>query len=567
MVLALNPVIPYTRDARPTIAEWVERSVVIPPGNAAPGPVRLRPFQRDILAAYADPAVRDITLMLSSQSGKTELCNWMLLFSIANQPDFMMMVQPNLSLQKRWKSKKFDTALKANPSIRVYPGGRSGGAHNQERVTFPGGHLEIAIASSERNLRGDTARCTFADEIDVYQVSVDAEDPVDIIRQRSATYRGREKMVWLSTPIDKGASRIDQLYQAGSRSSFWLPCPHCRNWLLLLPEYVLPVGDDFLLHCPHCGDPWTHADKLAALEGGEWRAANPEALAAGRHSYHLNQFYAPHIPIGQSARELAEAREISDQRGDNGPIRAATQQILAIPFQRPAIADLGAVDKTAVLREVHPYADFPDAITIGVDVQGNRLEASVLGWYSGDNVHVLEHRIIPRPASGGGEWDALADLYRQHRADRMLIDRGAFTDAVTEGLDRTMPWELSRKRVATCKGDEWEIAGQDIARTRGDYVRVGTSQAKDLIADLLLDGRWTAQAQAVPPGYVEQLTSERKEQIYKGRVQTWVWRPRYNGIRNEALDCAVYGVAARRLLPYRYSRGNPTLTRDLLSRI
>jgi phage terminase large subunit GpA-like protein len=41
------------------------------------------------------------------------------------------------------------------------------------------------------------------------------------------------RVLLISTPTEKGLSRIERLYEATDRRRYHVPCPHCANWITL----------------------------------------------------------------------------------------------------------------------------------------------------------------------------------------------------------------------------------------------------------------------------------------------------------------------------------------------
>ena len=529
------------QDAYPDICDWVEGNIVLGQAASTPGPVRLFPYQRAILQAFTDPEVHDITLMVSSQLGKTEVVTWMMLYAICNTPTNMMFVEPQFPNLKRWRSDKLLPALQLNPDIPVANPRQTSGVNNIERFSYPGGTCELAIASSPATLRQATARFTFSDEIDVYNYGEEREDPIDVIRQRAHTFEGRQKHIWLSTPVDRGESPIENLFLSGNQQRFWVPCQACLEPMLLLLEHT----QQGRMYCPSCGQviqPW---DKPAMVRAGEWKADRPEIK--GHASFHLNQFYSPFADIERTLEVIEEHIEAGNER-------TVFQQILAIPYDKPILRELDESLLATIHNRQCPYEGTPDAITMGADVQGNRIEVSVVEWYQGDSVYIRLHQAFPRTPSGQ-EWDDFARLFVAVKPDKVFIDRNFEPDKVEQGLARTVPMAYKREVVATCIGNGLEKDSDPISKKFSGHFRIATNQAKDWVAEILSLERIKVNPDNTPVDYPRQLISERKVLIKKGSKELQVWMKPKNNTRNEGLDCLVYALAARRTLPRHYNRG------------
>ena len=103
MALRIRP----PSEAYQSITDWAENNVVLPEGNAYPGPLRLVSYQRGILEAYAAADVRRITMMIASQIGKTQLVSIMVAYDICCQPQPLMLVNATENDTKKFLRGKF----------------------------------------------------------------------------------------------------------------------------------------------------------------------------------------------------------------------------------------------------------------------------------------------------------------------------------------------------------------------------------------------------------------------------------------------------------------------------
>ena len=208
--------------------------------------------------------------------------------------------------------------------------------------------------------------------------------------------------------------------------------------------------------------------------------------------------------------------------------------------------------------------------TLGVDVQGDRLEAYLWAWGRGMERQLVDRQVIYgdpalEEAAAGSPWAALTEYRRlpvQHASGRtapllaVAIDTGGHhTQAVYQyvrahqhaGVIAVKGMSQAGKAVIGKPTD------QDVTY-RGDKIRrgvklwpVGTDTAKSEIYGRLRNENpgagYVHLSKDLPDEVFEQLTAERLVTRYvKGRPRLeWVKPP---GRRNEALDCAVYALAA-----------------------
>ena len=516
-------------ELRPNICDWVEQNIINPPGNDRPGPLKLFRYQRQILEAYTDPSVREITLMMSSQVGKTLLGTLMLLYSITVQPTSMMSTFPRRDDIQSWRKNKLQPMFDVNSQIPVPKPYSRDGENNVNRLSFPGGYLELcSTGGTGSSFRSRTAQVVIADEIDLYESHADADNPIEVLRQRQVTYDRTSKLVLISTPIMKGTSRIEQSYLEGTQNRFWVVHPPC-GWRQQFFWEESVVNGVFV--CSKCFQPIDEPTRLQMVEEGEWIPDNEEADPS-KQSFHLNQFYS-----GLVSAESTIAQYRPDQK------KSFIQQKMAIPYSTDSITDVTEDNLTKHYRSEAPYDGKMEARTMGVDVQANRLEYLILDWYQGERVFCIEHGRIPRnvkEVKDNREWEALKQVIQDRKVKRTFVDQGYRPDDVRNGIQDKMAGLVRAKRIFTCRGMNKSSFGEPLAKPTRDYFWIATDEAKACIMESLLAGHWHG-SDELPQEYLPGLLSERLDETNK-----WILKP---GRRNEVLDCAVYAFAARRSFP------------------
>ena len=233
-------------------------------------------------------------------------------------------------------------------------------------------------------------------------------------------------------------------------------------------------------------------------------------------------------------------------------------------------ADQHALRKRA---EAYPLRTVPHGglvVTAGADVQGDRLEAYAWAWGRGEESWLVDHTIIygdpALPESEpGSPWAALTEWRRlplQHASGAAIsitataVDSGGHhTDLVYRYARRHAGEHVLAVKGASTPGRaiiakpsqvEFNHHGKRIKGGAQVWL-VGTDTAKHLLYGRMQvqeAGPGYVHTSAALPGYVwEQITAERVVTRYvKGHPRReWV-KPA--GRRNEALDCAVYAMAA-----------------------
>ena len=532
MALRIRP----PSEAYQSITGWAEANVILPEGNAFPGPLRLVSYQRGILEAYTDAKVRRITMMMASQIGKTQLVSIMVGYDICNQPQPFMLVCATENDTKKFLRGKFKPFVDTCPELaRRVATPRSGkGEFNVQGVDFQGGHLTLAHSGSDSNLRSLTVSRVIADEVDVYSPSADG-NPLGVIAQRMITYGDRGKMVILSTPTVKGQSAIEREFLNGDQRRFYVPCPHCGAFdVMRWGRVALDVAQ---YSCGECGVLWTEQERVAAVAGGEWRATKP---FTGHASFHLTQLCSPFVTL---------ARTVEDYRDNDA--RSFHTQALAEPYEEVEQTDI-AEDELARYVVATTTCPQPAAITCGIDVQEDRLEYQIVAWQP-PRACVLHHGVIPVMRAGGGlsAWYEVRQALAKFEPDMTFADASYKPDFVRDGIKQYLPLAYNRGTVRDIQGmsgSSFGVPAVDAKRKRASSLAIGTDELKLGMYDMIHAGEVSFVESGINTHFLRQFASERLETVHskssgKSKMQ-WVKTHE----RNEALDCFVYALAAAKHL-------------------
>ncbi len=269
---------------------------------------------------------------------------------------------------------------------------------------FAGGQLLMVGANAAADLRSTAVRYLFLDEVDAFPLDVEDEgDPVALAIQRTVSYRGRRKILMVSTPTIAGVSRIEKAYAETDQRKFFMPCPHCRGFQVLTWSHVRwPEGDPRAAYvsCEFCGGVIEEKDKPTMLAAGEWRATAPgDGRSAG---FHLPSLLSAFEPWGEIAAEFLTVK------GDPARLKSWVNLKLGEAFEdrdtAPVAADILAA------RSEDWGGELPEGvavITAGVDTQDDRLEVEFVGWGRGEEVGrsiTRSFMAIRRSPSLGRRW-------------------------------------------------------------------------------------------------------------------------------------------------------------------
>jgi len=507
--------------------------------------------------ACADPNMREVVVMAGAQLGKSEALLNIIGYHIDNDPSPILCLQPTLEMAQTFsKDRVANGLLKSTPCLRGKvkdPRARDSGNTTLHKL-FPGGSLTLVGANSPSGLASRPIRLVLCDEVDRYPASAGSEgDPIQLARKRAATFWNR-KIVMVSTPTNKDASRIEEAFEASDMRYYQVPCKHCKGMQKLKWSNVQWIDNDpdttgYL--CSHCDVLWSDSDRRWSIRNGEWIADKEFNGVAG---FSISGLYSPWTPLSDGVRDFLSMRKNPEQ------LRVWTNTYLGETWE-----DQGeTIDDYSLAERREAYGEgIPEEViflTCGVDVQDDRLELSIIGWGRDDESWVINHEIMYGDPSTPQLWTSLdSKLFttyltndgRQLPIRSTCIDSGGhFTNTVYSYAKKNYA-----RRVFAIKGVGGEgkaIVGRPSKNNIGKCLLfpVGVDTAKDLLfARLRIKDEGAGYIHFhddLNDEYFRQLTAEKIvtkfSRGYKKRVFQKI-RP-----RNEALDCFVYAIAAYAIL-------------------
>ncbi len=501
------------------VVEWAERNLTLEVADL-PGRLRLFPYQKQPLRDIVDPSVNEVDMMWASQLGKTQVDSVSLLYVMSETPTSVMFMHASGDGLKKFIREKLEPTLKANPDINRLLVRNNRGSLPEDGFEFEGGYCTMTTPRKRSGKHGSSAARVYGDEIDDY----DSPTAVSSLTQRTITYRDAT-LVLSSTPTMAGSSPIESRFEMGSQSFWMAVCPHCRFPQVL--EWANVVGAS--LCCTQCGVLWSELDRLRAISDGFWEDQNPDA-DPGHRSYWLSQLYSPMVPL---ARTVEEAKKYTDQE--------VSTQILAWPYEERVLPEI--TPDQVQRREL----DFDPAYrTVGVDVQGNRLEYCVLLFdRTLKRKHMVCHLQIPRQPGTGHFYVLRQD---NPRFNWLSVDGGFDYEHVEHGL--WAAWQdryyLENPLLEIVRGYPAASFEKPIRGARGGggaFRWLAVDEAKVLVAQDIMSGDLTI-APDCPVHTPAQLTAEKLVRTTSptGKVRR-EWRKKNPRAANEALDCTVYAYA------------------------
>lgn len=549
------------------VSEWAdqyrwlspEASAEAGPWRNARAPYLVKPM--DCLSPYHE--AERVVCRLSSQTGKTEIILNFIGYIIDCDPGPILAIQPNLTpMGEAFSKDRISPMLRDSPTLFEKTGKAKSraSASTITHKTFPSGQLSIAGANSPAGLASRPIRYLVCDELDRWDMTKEG-DPLSLARKRMQTFRASRssKELVVSSPTYDDVGITIEYEKCSQKYQWHLLCLHCgEHQFPKLAHFhwkdEQPKSVEYC--CEHCGalHPLADADKVKAT--GFWHCTKDEGPETV--GFWMNQWGSSFARWDDTISEWLEAQ------GDPGQMQAVTNTALCLGWE-------GEGEKIEPHSISSRAEDFPDllpadvvAITIGADVQGDRIEAEIVAWCPDMESWSIGYEVLPGEPTEAGVWDDLLDLYRQDwrtaddrslKAVAMCVDSGAYTQHVYDFVKRThdrgiIPIKgasgMERDQVA---GDRRQRLKRTARRARwGKPAEIlGVDAIKRTIYHHLAAAPGIVGYSHFPKGrsdeYYLQLTGERLVVVnHRGKRSERRWVPIHPAV--EALDCRVYAYAA-----------------------
>lgn len=572
----------YRPTPRQTVVEWCESNLKLTQRQTEhPGPfsTAVRPYTREPLECWKDPAVLEMTLCWGSQTAKTTSLMAGLAWLIDNEPSPALWLMPTENLARSFSKSRWLPMLEDCPAVVArFPADKDKMTNleqNFDRCT-----LTFVGSNSPANLASRPVRILIADEVDKFAAATEREaDALDLAEQRLKSFSSSKAFLTSTPTITEG--RIWQRFLRGDQRRFYIPCPHCRERIKLewrqvkWDETAKDEGGkwDFgrvrasaRYECQLCKGSISDAQKVAALRHGVWIPENKGAMP-GVRSYHLSSLYSPDRKCtwGFLAVAFLEATEslLGLQGFVNGNL-AEPWENQAAPRQREELVVAGAeavADGAVKFLTVDCQASAPHFWFVvrawNADGSSRAIDAGSLDTWQDVRDKQMEHGIQDVHVVIDSGYDAPAVYSECLRWGRYVSRTGKLPLFVGWIPAKGMP-RKGWRNPQTGLEEPFFLRGIDprVGDNQGRQSRLelkllefATDTTKDIL-DRLRRGqaglRWEVAEKVATPDYWRHLDCEHKVARLSsatGRT-TWTWLPRSSRWPNHMADCEVMSVAA-----------------------
>ena len=577
--IATTALLAFKPPEKLTLSEWADRFAYLSVESSAEGGRwHTLPYQKGIMDAITDPKLEQITVMKSARVGYSKILNHTIAYHIHQDPCPIMLVQPTIEDAQGYSKEEIAPMLRDTPCLRglVSEAKAKDGANTILQKQFPGGTLSMVGANSPRGFRRVSRRVVLFDETDGYPQSAGAEGDQIKLGIRRTEYYWNRSIVAGSTPTIKDFSRIERMFLQGDQRRYFVPCPKCNHMQYLKWPNMRWNDNDpatTAYQCESCSELIPHSKKRWMVERGEWRPTSP---GNGKHvSFHIwaAYSYSPNASWSNLVEEFLDAKTDAEQ------LKTFVNTVLGEVWEDEYASKIGAsalLERAA--KETYEHRIVPAsvlAVTVGCDVQDDRLSLSVWGWGREEEAWLLDRTKLYGDPSRPDVWKQLDEVLSTPFLSEDGVDFKVSICAIDSGGHHTADvYSYARERAAlgviaikgmSTKGKPplGKASKVDLNR-KGQVVRKGAQVfpvGSDTVKSLLF-GR--LKHNEVGPGYLhfystvgtdyfEELTAEKQILRYKQGYPQRVWVKK-NTTPNEALDELVYAYSALHRLYQLYDR-------------
>ena len=552
-----------------TLSEWADRYAFLSAESSAEGGRwHTLPYQKGIMDAITDAKVEQVTVMKSARVGYSKILNHTIAFHIHQDPCPIMLVLPTIEDAQGYSKEEIAPMLRDTPCLKglVSESKAKDGANTILHKQFPGGTLSMVGANSPRGFRRVSRRVVLFDEIDGYPASAGAEGDQIKLGIRRTEYYWNRTIVSGSTPTVKDFSRVERMFLQTDQRRYFVPCPDCGHMQYLKwPNIRWTDGDPSTAGycCESCGVIIPHSKKRWMVERGEWRATAP---GNGKHvGFHIwaAYSYSPNATWPNLVEEFLDAKNDAEQ------LKTFVNTVLGETWEDEYASKVGADSllERAAEEQYQQYVPPAEvlALTIGCDVQDDRLSLSVWGWGREEEGWLIDRVKLYGSPSRPEVWKQLDEILQKPYLNEADEEMKVLCCAIDSGGHHTQEvYQYSRERAAMGviaikgmsqkgkpplgKASKVDVDYKGKALKKGAQLfPVGVDTVKSLLFGRLKHNEPGAGYlhffPTIGTDYFEELTAEKQILRFRNGYPERVWVKKSQAA-NEALDEMNYAYAA-----------------------
>lgn len=479
-----------------SLVDFTARKRVLTSGTSArPGPFRfsVTPYLREIAYELSDHSkTTELAVMKPTQWGFTDgvMMNHEL-YCIYYGIGPVLYVTSDDDTAKQHMEKRIDTMISASgmqeyitPSVKKK--GNKATGDSLRAKSFKGTFLKVTGARSESKLSSIPIRILHLDEEDKYPLKlVGGGDSTEKAKRRTDSFKGLKKIVHGSTPKEKATSKIEPIFEQGDMRYYNFKCPKCGIMQRLLWSQIeweknehgkmnLKFDDEGLLinnpvwhNCidKECDYKMKDYEKVTILQeegyGGSAKwipTKKPDVPGLKSWKGHGLEGFRSWVDI-----------VVQWEKIDGDPI--LLQDMVNDVFGETYTSKIDKPDEHYLMSRAETdwhrgqINERIKILTLGCDVQGNRIEYALMGWTDKRESWAVDYDIFTGDPNDPNDplWDKLEEVLTKEyekengnsiRIQIALIDAPYSNEAVMAFCERFPYNPNSYQGVYPCFGKQ-----------------------------------------------------------------------------------------------------------------
>lgn len=579
-------------------ADWADEHFYLPSESSnTSGRWKTTDVQRAILNAMGNDAIQKVDFFKSARFGGTKMLVAVTAYQLVHKRRNVGFYQPTSADSNSFVKTEIDPGIR---DCTVWDEAKLSHSDKSpldtlEYKAFQGCNAYFRGGHSPNSFRRLTLDTVILDELDGFQADIGREGSPTTLSWGRVKNSVFSKQLQISTPTVAGFSMIEK--SAGSAEDtvlYHAQCPLCGAHSPIewggpdLPYGMKWEGRDastVLHYCRHCGGGWDNGKLYEACAAGYWLGEGGLKTFDGmewtregvpvpppRHiAFKSWSAYSPFSPWSQIVEEWL------DSLGDMTRLQAFTNTTLGQVWNIKHTGTLTA----EVIDGMIPVDDLSDiiAVTAGIDTQDDRLEVQYIGHDRTGGMVVLGYEIYRGDMSAPGIYldmgrDVLAARFQCGTRELPVIN--ACIDTQGHHTTNVHKFLVGNRKAGVFIGINGNgNATYEISDKPGTYKGVKDSQFYSIGTNVLKQKIFTAirnydqdtgyfriwSGARLPKDYGQQLTAERMEVRRSNGLDRIVFTNEKSR-RNEALDTAVYALAAKAYIRLHRGRNGRYLFSD-----
>jgi phage terminase large subunit GpA-like protein len=413
-----------------SVAEWSEENLtLVPIGYRHPGPLRLKPWQVEMV--NAPQLHRNVCYCGPSQAGKSLCSDCNVFYDLAHDRSVILAYNSEAIVQSVMQT-RIIPMIKKNPALLELTTGRADDLA-QGDIILKNARLRVCTAGTEGQIQTFGADRAVGSEVSKWRTAKATEshmnyNPLELMRQRGGAKHGAEKIkcLWESTLFDIGDYFHREVFSKGSI----ILTPHfkhaaCGHWIVFTDRYIAEIPTEAGDHdhdpqrilrtgaavfaCPHCGQEISEGERVRMSERCLWKAdqitegdfeqpaetitgdrVDGSETRNGRYStlvYNFNRLVNTDFSFAECLSEFFKARY------DSESLRVYLTDCMAIPYHRESASMSAEFIRSHIVgyRMSDPISPEVLLLTAGCDTQNDGIWWMVVGWLAGGSWRVIRY--------------------------------------------------------------------------------------------------------------------------------------------------------------------------------